>query len=46
MDLNEMRDRLRSDLHDEDLTNQRWTDAELEEGASGGGGVGADEYGD
>ncbi len=30
MDLNEMRDRLRSDLHDEDLTNQRWTDAELD----------------
>ena len=30
MDLNEMRDRLRSDLHDEDPTNERWTDAELD----------------
>ncbi len=30
MDLNEMRDRLRSDLHDEDATNERWTDAELD----------------
>jgi len=30
MDLSEMRDRLRKDLHDEDPTNQRWTDAELD----------------
>ncbi len=30
MNLTEMRDRLRSDLHDEDPTNQRWTDAELD----------------
>ena len=30
MNLTEMRDRLRSDLHDEDATNERWTDAELD----------------
>ena len=30
MNLSDMRDRLRSDLHDEDPTNQRWTDAELD----------------
>ena len=30
MNLIEMRDRLRKDLHDEDATNQRWTDAELD----------------
>ena len=30
MNLSEMRDRLRKDLHDEDATNQRWTDAELD----------------
>lgn len=27
MDLSQMRSRLRSDLHDEDPTDQRWTDA-------------------
>jgi len=30
MNLSEMRDRLRKDLHDEDAQNQRWTDAELD----------------
>ncbi len=30
MNLTEMRDRLRQDLHDEDATNERWTDAELD----------------
>ena len=30
MNLTEMRDRLRKDLHDEDTQNQRWTDAELD----------------
>jgi hypothetical protein len=30
MNLTEMRDRLRKDLHDEDPQNQRWTDAELD----------------
>ncbi len=30
MDLSEMRDRLRKDLHDDDAQNQRWTDAELD----------------
>lgn len=30
MNLSEMRDRLRKDLHDEDTQNQRWTDAELD----------------
>jgi hypothetical protein len=30
MNLSEMRDRLRKDLHDEDPQNQRWTDAELD----------------
>ena len=30
MDLSEMRARLRTDLHDEDATNYRWTDAELD----------------
>lgn len=30
MDLSQMRDRLRKDLHDEDAANQRWTDAELD----------------
>jgi hypothetical protein len=30
MNLSEMRDRLRKDLHDEDAANQRWTDAELD----------------
>ncbi len=30
MNLSEMRDRLRKDLHDEDSANQRWTDAELD----------------
>ena len=30
MNLSEMRDRLRTDLHDEDATNERWTDAELD----------------
>jgi hypothetical protein len=30
MDLSEMRDRLRKDLHDEDAADQRWTDAELD----------------
>ncbi len=30
MNLTEMRDRLRTDLHDEDATNERWTDAELD----------------
>jgi hypothetical protein len=30
MNLGDMRDRLRKDLHDEDVTNQRWTDAELD----------------
>ncbi len=30
MNLSEMRDRLRQDLHDEDATNERWTDAELD----------------
>ena len=30
MDLSEMRDRLRTDLHDEDAANYRWTDAELD----------------
>jgi hypothetical protein len=30
MNLGEMRDRLRADLHDEDAAAQRWTDAELD----------------
>jgi hypothetical protein len=30
MNLSEMRGRLRKDLHDEDATNQRWTDGELD----------------
>ena len=30
MNLSDMRDRLRKDLHDEDATNQRWTDGELD----------------
>jgi hypothetical protein len=30
MNLNEMRDRLRKDLHDEGAQNQRWTDGELD----------------
>jgi hypothetical protein len=30
MDLSEMRDHVRKDLHDEDAQNQRWTDAELD----------------
>ncbi len=30
MNLSDMRDRLRKDLHDEDAANQRWTDAELD----------------
>lgn len=30
MDLSEMRDRLRKDLHDEDAADPRWTDAELD----------------
>ncbi|MEX0800770.1 MAG: hypothetical protein WD379_06105 [Dehalococcoidia bacterium] len=30
MDLDEMRDRVRADLHDEDATNERWTDSELD----------------
>ncbi len=30
MNLSEMRDRVRRDLHDQDATNQRWTDAELD----------------
>jgi hypothetical protein len=30
MNLSEMRDRLRRDLHDEDPQDQRWTDAELD----------------
>ncbi len=30
MDLSEIRARLRTDLHDEDATNYRWTDAELD----------------
>jgi hypothetical protein len=30
MNLSDMRDRLRKDLHDEDPANQRWTDAELD----------------
>jgi hypothetical protein len=30
MDLSEMRDRLRKDLHDEDAADQRWTDSELD----------------
>ncbi|MBI1885433.1 MAG: hypothetical protein HYS09_03840 [Chloroflexi bacterium] len=30
MNLTEMRTRVRRDLHDEDATNQRWTDAELD----------------
>ncbi len=30
MDLGQMRSRLRKDLHDEDPTDQRWTDAELD----------------
>jgi hypothetical protein len=30
MDLSQMRSRLRKDLHDEDASNQRWTDAELD----------------
>ncbi len=30
MNLSDMRDRLRQDLHDEDATNERWTDAELD----------------
>ena len=30
MNLSEMRGRLRKDLHDEDATNQRWTDAEMD----------------
>ena len=30
MNLSEMRGRLRKDLHDEDTSNQRWTDSELD----------------
>lgn len=30
MNLSDMRGRLRQDLHDEDATNERWTDAELD----------------
>lgn len=30
MDLTQMRDRLRKDLHDEDPQNERWTDGELD----------------
>jgi hypothetical protein len=30
MNLSDMRDRLRADLHDEDAANQRWTDSELD----------------
>ena len=30
MNLSEMRDRVRTDLHDEDPENERWTDAELD----------------
>ena len=30
MDLGQMRSRLRKDLHDEDTSNQRWTDGELD----------------
>ena len=30
MNLSDMRGRLRKDLHDEDATNQRWTDGELD----------------
>jgi hypothetical protein len=30
MNLTEMRDRVRTDLHDEDAANERWTDAELD----------------
>ncbi|MFQ5880784.1 MAG: hypothetical protein ACE5IZ_11520, partial [Dehalococcoidia bacterium] len=30
MDLSQMRARLRQDLHDEDPSNQRWSDAELD----------------
>ncbi len=30
MDLTQMRNRVRTDLHDEDATNQRWTDGELD----------------
>ncbi len=30
MDLSEMRGRIRTDLHDEDAANYRWTDAELD----------------
>jgi hypothetical protein len=30
MDLSQMRSRLRKDLHDEDASNQRWTDGELD----------------
>jgi hypothetical protein len=30
MNLTEMRDRVRTDLHDEDADNERWTDAELD----------------
>ena len=30
MNISEMRDRVRRDLHDEDVQNQRWTDAELD----------------
>src|SRR3989337_918181 len=30
MNLSDMRGRLRKDLHDEDLQNQRWTDGELD----------------
>ena len=30
MDLPEMRSRIRTDLHDEDATNYRWTDAEID----------------
>ena len=30
MDINGMRSRVRTDLHDEDPTNERWTDAELD----------------
>src|SRR3989304_873477 len=30
MNLSDMRGRLRKDLHDEDTSNQRWTDSELD----------------
>jgi len=30
MNLTQMRDRVRTDLHDEDASNERWTDAELD----------------